>query len=198
MSTQPTSTGRRGARGSSILEVLIAMVVLAMAAAGAVAGMLSASRNVRDGQLYQGKRLLAEARTQRLWLADKSALIRDAVPYPASKPEDIPVGTTPWKVDTTAAVAGDPGSGAYFELDSTGTLKPATGIAAGTACNATAVPRGTYCREVLVTRGLKGGVMPASNSALPPGSSAITVWTRVWRKGEDPSSAVVHSEVFVQ
>ncbi|QSQ19857.1 prepilin-type N-terminal cleavage/methylation domain-containing protein [Pyxidicoccus parkwayensis] len=198
MSTPASHASRRGARGSSILEVLIAMAVLAMAATGAVAGMLSASRNVRDGQLYQGKRLLAEARTQRLWLADKAALVRNAVAYPAMKPEKIPVGTAPWTVDNTPAVVGDPGSGAYFELDATGTLKPATGIAPGTACNDTAVPNGTYCREVLVTQGLKGGVLPAPGSVLPPGASAVTVWTRVWRKGEDASSAVVHSEVFVQ
>ncbi|MCY1016456.1 PulJ/GspJ family protein [Pyxidicoccus sp. MSG2] len=191
-------TRRAPARGSSILEVLISMAVLAMVAAGAVGGMLSASRHVRDGQLFQGKRLLAEARTQRLWLVNKTELVRQAVPYPGQDPHTIPLGTAPWQVDVTAAVANDPGSGAYFEVTATGEVKPATGIPFGTACTDTAVPAGTFCREVLITRGLRSGATPGPNSVLPTGATAVTVWTRVWRKGEDASGAVVHSEVFVQ
>jgi type II secretory pathway pseudopilin PulG len=199
MSTPSLHPGRRaGTRGSSMLEVLISMAVLALTAAGAVGGMLSASRHVRDGQLYQGKRLLAEARTQRLWLVNKTELVRQAVPYPGQDPYGIPLGTAPWQVDATAAVANDAGSGAYFELSATGEVKPATGIPAGTACTDAAVPSGTFCREVLITQGLRSGAAPGPNSVLPPGATAVTVWTRVWRKGEDPSGAVVHSEVFVQ
>jgi type II secretory pathway component PulJ len=43
---------RAPARGAGILEVIIAMAVLAVAAAGAVMGLLNASRQVRDGQLF--------------------------------------------------------------------------------------------------------------------------------------------------
>lgn len=197
MSTPP-SLPRRRARGAGILEVLIAMAVLAVAAAGAVGGLLSASRHVREGQFFQEKRMLAEARTQRLRLMNKTDLVLKAEPYPAVPPPEIPVGTAPWQVDATVAVANDPGSGAYFETTATGEVKAATGIAPGTACNADPIPKGTFCREVLVTRGMRSGVQPGTNSVLPPGSSAVTVWTRVWRKGDDASSAVVHSEVFVQ
>lgn len=197
MSTHP-SLSRRSARGAGILEVVIAMAVLAVAAAGAVGGMVSASRHVRDGQFFQAKRMLAEARTQQLRLANKVELVQKAVPYPAIAPPDIPVGSAPWQVDATVAVANDPGSGSYFKATATGELEPATGIVPGTACNATAVPKGTFCREVLVTQGMRSGVQPGPNSVLPPGAKAVTVWTRVWRKGEDASSAVVHSEVFVQ
>ncbi len=199
MSPHPLPPRRRArARGASIIEVVIAMAVLALAGAGAVGGMVTASRHVHDGQLYQVKRLLVEARAQRLWLASKSTLLSQAVDRPATPPPDIAPGTAPWRVDATPAVANDPSSGAYFELSATGEVKPVTGIAAGTACTAAAVPAGTYCREVLVTRGLPRDVPAGASALLPPGSQPMTVWTRVWRKGEDPANAVVHNEVFVQ
>jgi hypothetical protein len=140
-----------------------------------------------------------EARAQRLWLANKNTLVAQAVAPPSTFPPDIPPGTEPWQVDTSVAVPNDPGSGAYFELSATGEVKaPVPAIAAGTACNATEVPTGTYCREVLVTRGMPRTVAVNSAALLPPGSQPVTVWTRVWRKGEPPENATVHSEVFVQ
>jgi hypothetical protein len=124
--------------------------------------------------------------------------VQQAVDLQGANPQNVPVGTAPWQVDATPAVPNDPASGAYFVTNSTGELKAATGIAPGTACNATAVPRGTLCREVLVAKGMRSGTLPGPNSVLPGGAQAITVWTRVWRKGDDPSSAELHSEVFVQ
>lgn len=200
MSPHPLPRRRRAlARGVSLVEVVIAMGVLAVAGLGAVGGMVTASRQVHDGQLFQVKRLLVEARAQRLWLANKNTLVAQAVDRPALFPPDLPPGTAPWRVDSSAAVANDPGSGAYFELSATGEVKPpATVIAPGTACNAAAVPVGTYCREVLVTRGMPRVVAVNTAALLPAGAQPITVWTRVWRKGEDPALATVHSEVFVQ
>ncbi len=200
MSTSPPSRRRRAlARGSSIIEVIIAMAVMALAGAGAMVGMLTASRHVHDGQLFQAKRLLVEARAQRVWLSNKSTLLTEAVDRPATFPPDIPPGTGPWRVDPSTAVANDPGSGAYFELSATGEVTaPTYTIPAGSACNTDAVQPGTYCREVLVTRGLPLEVPAGASALLPAGSQPFTVWTRVWRKGDEPSTAIVHNEVFVQ
>jgi type II secretory pathway pseudopilin PulG len=200
MSASPLPRRRRAlARGSTILEVVIAMAVMALAGAGAVMGMLTASRHVHDGQLYQVKRLMVEASTQRLWLSNKSALLARAVDRPATFPPDILPGTLPWKVDDSPVVANDPGSGAYFELSASGEVtRPTTPIPAGTACTSDQVPVGMYCREVLVTKGLPRAVPTAASALLPAGAQPITVWTRVWRKGDEPSTAIVHSEVFVQ
>ncbi len=186
------------ARGSSLLEVLIAMVVLALAATGAVVGLLAASQDVRDGQLFQVKRLLVEARTQRLWLASKAPLLVQAVERPATPPTELEPGTEPWAADPTPAVPGDPGSGAYFRLSPTGEVESLTGITTGTACNAPELPEGSYCREVLVMRGLPREATGGAANVLPAGSQPVTVWTRVVRKGDSAERAVVHNEVFVQ
>ncbi|MFP2904877.1 type II secretion system protein [Pyxidicoccus sp. 3LFB2] len=161
--------------------------------------MVTASRHVHDGQLYQVRRLMVEARAQRLWLANKNTLLTQAVAAPTQFPPDLPPGTAPWQVDSSAVVPNDPSSGAYFELSATGEVKaPATAITAGTACNSTAIPTGTYCREVAITKGMPRTVSVNTAALLPAGSQPITVWTRVWRKGEPLENATVHSEVFVQ
>lgn len=196
MSTLPRATVRR--RGSSLIEVLIAMMVLAFAATGAVGGIVFASRDVHDGQLFQVKRLLLEASTQRLWLAAKGPLLVEAVPRPGTFPTDLQPGTAPWRADPSIPVAGDPASGAYFKLSATGQVEPVTGIAAGTPCNDAALPEGTYCREVLVTQGLPRDVPAAASALLPAGARAMTVWTRVVRKGDTAARAQSHNEVFVQ
>ncbi|NPC76022.1 type II secretion system protein, partial [Corallococcus exiguus] len=79
MRALPSSAARRG---SSLLEVLIATCVLALAAVGAVMGMVAATRDVKDGQVLQGRRMLLEARVQRLWLASKMELANQAIPRP--------------------------------------------------------------------------------------------------------------------
>ncbi|MCP3102024.1 prepilin-type N-terminal cleavage/methylation domain-containing protein [Myxococcus sp. K15C18031901] len=185
-------------RGATLVEVLVSMVILALAAAGAVAGMVFASRDVHDGQLLQVKRLLLEASTQRLWLAGKAPLLAEAVVRPNTFPTDLAPGTAPWRVDPSPAVGGDIGSGAYFKLSASGQVEPLTGISAGTACNAPTLPEGTYCREVLVTVGLPRDVPTAASALLPAGARPMTVWMRVVRKGDNAARAQSHSEVFVQ
>ncbi|NVJ25725.1 MULTISPECIES: type IV pilus modification PilV family protein [Myxococcus] len=200
--SSPARVLRRGSRltrrGSSLIEVLIAMVVLALAATGAVGGIVFASRDVHDGQLLQVKRLLLEASTQRLWLAAKGPLLARAVPRPTQPPTTLAPGAAPWRADPTVPVTGDPSSGAYFMLSATGHVEPLAGIPAGTACNDAALPEGTYCREVLVTTGLPLEVPPSATALLPAGSRPVTVWTRVVRKGDTADRAQFHNEVFVQ
>ncbi|MCP3163006.1 type IV pilus modification PilV family protein [Myxococcus qinghaiensis] len=193
-----SSPARALRRGSSLIEVLIAMVVLALAATGAVGGMVFASRDVHDGQLLQVKRLLLEASTQRLWLAAKGPLLAQAVPRPTQPPTTLAPGAAPWRSDPTVPVPGDPSSGAYFKLSATGQVEPLAGIPTGTACNDAALPEGTYCREVLVTTGLPLEVPASATALLPAGSRPVTVWTRVVRKGDTADRAQFHNEVFVQ
>ncbi|MCY0998074.1 type II secretion system protein [Myxococcus sp. MISCRS1] len=183
-------------RGASLVEVLVSMGVLALAAAGAVGGMVFASRDVHDGQLLQAKRMMLDASMQRLRLASKSKLIVDAVERPATFPTELAPGAAPWKADVSTHVPGDPSSGAYFKLSADGTVEPLAGIPAGTPCNAPALPDGTYCREMLVTKGLPRE--PAVPGVLPPGAQPVTVWARIVRKGDTAARAQAHSEVFVQ
>ncbi|MFY1824726.1 type II secretion system protein [Myxococcus fulvus] len=183
-------------RGASLVEVLVSMGVLALAAAGAVGGMVFASRDVHDGQLLQAKRMMLDASMQRLRLASKAKLVIDAVERPSTFPTDLAPGTAPWKADASTHVAGDPSSGAYFKLSADGTVEPLAGIPVGTPCNAAALPDGTYCREMLVTKGLPKD--PAAAAVLPPGAQPVTVWARIVRKGDSAARAQAHSEVFVQ
>ncbi|NOK21966.1 PulJ/GspJ family protein [Corallococcus carmarthensis] len=189
-------------RGSGILEVLISMSILALAAVGAVLGMVAATRDVKDGQVLQGRRMLLEARVQRLWLASKVELANQAVPRPALFPPDVALGTTPWQLDPSAPQAGDVGTGAYFRVRPTGQVEPALDVPAGTACNAstpdTVLPRDVYCREILVTKGLPKDLPPAAQAMVPAGSLPFTFWTRAYRKNDNRERATVHHEVFVQ
>ncbi|RKH12429.1 type II secretion system protein [Corallococcus praedator] len=189
-------------RGSGLLEVLISMSILALAAVGAVMGMVAATRDVKDGQVLQGRRMLLEARVQRLWLASKSDLLLQAVDRPGTFAPEIPFGTAPWKLDPSPASATDVGTGAYFRVKPTGEVEPMTGVPANTPCldstPDSVLPRDVYCREILVTKGLPRDLPLASQALVPAGALPFTVWTRVFRKGDSLERAVVHSEVFVQ
>ncbi|WP_223642697.1 type II secretion system protein J [Corallococcus sp. EGB] len=198
MRTLPRSASRRG---SGILEVLISMSILALAAVGAVMGMVAATRDVKDGQVLQGRRMLLEARVQRLWLASKADLAAQAVTRPALFPPDLALGTAPWTLDPSAPVAGDVGTGAYFRVRPTGQVEPALDVPAGTPCTAatpdSVLPRDVYCREILVTQGLPKDLSPAAQALVPAGALPFTFWTRAYRKNDSPERAIVHSEVFV-
>jgi hypothetical protein len=189
-------------RGSGILEVLVSMGILALAAVGAVLGMVAATRDVKDGQVLQGRRMLLEARVQRLWLASKMDLASQAVTAPALYPAQLALGAAPWQLDPSAPVTGDLGTGAYFRVRPTGQVEPALDVPAGTPCDPgisdSVLPRDVYCREVLVTKGLPRDLPPASQAMVPAGALPFTFWTRAYRKGDSLERAVVHSEVFVQ
>lgn len=191
----PRSTNAR--RGSSLLEVLVALTVLAVAITGALTGLLTASKDLRQGQLRQYKMALVDAKLQRLRLADKRRLLALALPSPATPPARLAIGTAPWGPDPTPPGAdGDLSTGAYFRLRPDGELTLLTGPRPGTPCSATSLPEGTYCREVALTAGMPVD-LGAHAGILPAGSSAVTYWVRVARKGEGWSEAVVHHEVMV-
>ena len=199
----PLSSSRRApARGSGLLEVLISMSILALAAVGAVMGMVAATRDVKDGQVLQGRRMLLEARVQRLWLASKAELLSTAVDRPATFPPDIALGTAPWKLDPSPQSATDVGTGTYFRVRPTGQVDSLTTVPANTPCSATIpdtlLPKDVYCREILVTKGLPKDLPAAAQAMVPAGALPFTVWTRVYRKGDSLERAIVHSEVFVQ
>lgn len=189
--------GRRTPRGFTILESMVAIGILAVGVLGALNGLIFSSTLVRDGQLRQWKMVLLDAKTQRLWLANKASLFSSAVALPTTNPRSIAIGTPPWTVDSSASVASDLGTGAYFSVTATGQITPVTTVTAGTPCGASSIPTGTYCREVLVTTGLPTALGPNA-AILPSEAQAVTVWTRLSRKGEPASLAVVHQEVLVQ
>ncbi|RYZ37237.1 MAG: type II secretion system protein [Myxococcaceae bacterium] len=95
----PVRLNPRGrAHGSGLLEVLISMGILALAAVGAVMGMVAATRDVKDGQVLQGRRMLLEARVQRLWLAVKpTGEVEPMTGVPANTPclDSIPDAVLP-------------------------------------------------------------------------------------------------------
>ncbi|WP_375756783.1 type II secretion system protein [Corallococcus exercitus] len=199
MRALPSSASRRG---SGLLEVLISMSVLALAAVGAVMGMVAATRDVKDGQVLQGRRMLLEARTQRLWLASKLELANQAVARPSTYPPELALGATPWQLDPSTPQAGDVGTGAYFRVLPTGQVAPALDVPNGTPCSVSTpdavLPRDVYCREILVTKGLPKDLPPAAQAMVPAGALPFTFWTRAYRKGDSLERAIVHSEVFVQ
>ncbi|MGE6760892.1 type IV pilus modification PilV family protein [Corallococcus interemptor] len=198
MRTLPRSASRRG---SGILEVLISMALLSLAAVGAVMGMVAATRDVKDGQVLQGRRMLLEARVQRLWLASKADLAAQAITRPALFPPELGLGTAPWQLDPSAPQAGDVGTGAYFRVRPTGQVEPALDVPAGTPCLASTpdslLPKDVYCREILVTKGLPKDLPPAAQAMVPAGALPFTFWTRAYRKNDRVERAIVHSEVFV-
>lgn len=186
---------RTRASGFTLLEVMIALVILALALTGSIAGLVHASTELREGELLQSKKALLDASMQRLLLADKaSAVVARAVARPATTPTSLGLGAAPWAVDASAPVAGDLGTGAYFQVLPTGEVSHMPGVPAGTACGAAELPAGTYCREVLVTEGAPHAL---SAGQLPAGARAYTVWLRLSRKGEPASRAVALTEVVI-
>lgn len=208
------SADPRPAAGFTLIESMLALVVVSTASVGAIAALLHAGKELRHGQQRQGVMLLVEAKAQVLRLADKSHLdtgtagLPAAVAYTSATPPDqLPVGSAPWVPDPRPPQAGDLASGAYFRIDGLGniTAVDAATAPAGTACNQ--VPAGTWCREVLVTRNLPAGTggiatggTPIGNGdngqVLPPGAQPYTVWTRISHAG-DPGSTVVARELVI-
>ena len=187
------------ARGVTLIETMVALLILAIASVGAFTTLLSAKGELREGQLRQYKMTLIDTKVQRLWLTSKTLL-----PLPALLPPSTlglasaPLNSSGWSVDGTTPLPGDLGTGSYFKIISDGTITPLNGatvpaVAAGTPCNSAALPVGVYCREVLITQGM----LP--NGALPPGATKVWVyWVRVVRSGEIVDKAALDQVVLVQ
>jgi type II secretory pathway pseudopilin PulG len=204
----------RRAGGFTLIEAMVALVVTTIASTGAIAALLSAQHEVREGRLRQSGAALVEAKTQALVLTDKAHLadgfggLPAAVTYSqATAPDQLAVGASPWVPDPSAAVAGALGTGAYFKLAADGKLVPASDVAAGTTCDQ--VPAGIFCREVLLTKNLPAAagnlkfngqaIGDGDNSAsLTTSAQPYTLWTRVSRGGDPASRAVVDRRLVLR
>jgi prepilin-type N-terminal cleavage/methylation domain-containing protein len=205
-----------GGRGFTLIEAMIAIVVLLIGLAGALAALISAREQVRQGALRQAEMRLVNSKVQRLLIANRAvAGILPAAAAVASPPEQVGFGTAPWVVDASAPLGNDLGTEAFFTIDGEGTLTNVTCVAAGTPagcidattknCASTGLPLGVYCRELRGGNDLPPQVAaPAqSNSSLKANlgaSSAIasTLWIRVTRVGGRLQDAVTYREVLVQ
>ncbi|MBL8912312.1 MAG: prepilin-type N-terminal cleavage/methylation domain-containing protein [Archangium sp.] len=181
----------KSTRGMTILEVMMAMVVLAIALTASLAAMQQGNVELRLGQTRQQKLMLAQAVLERERLIDKDVFFTPATAYPAQPTSDLSalaVSVAPWVVDPVAASAdpNDLSTGAYFNITADGLITRATGIAANTPCNA--VPVGTICRETFTHLGLpynsNAGYVAFNgpSGTLPAGSRVATTWVRVSRR----------------
>ena len=188
-------------RGFTLLESMIALMIVSVALAGTVAGFVTVDSQLRDAQLRQVKTFLLDAKAQRMmlekkidlasisttWTPDPTQTIVNAINTPIMRPNPDP--------DIDFSV------GAYFAMSPAGEVQQLN-MPAGTLCTATAVPAGSYCREVRATAGMPGGgALPAGVSwtSLSPAVAPTTYWARIYRKGENPNSmAVLYQQVFVQ
>jgi len=204
---------RKSARGFTLLETTIALTVLLIASVGALSGLIAASRSISEGQLRQYETALAEAHAHANWFLSKSSLATTcssgACNTVTVAPENVAVGTTPWKLDPTVPSAISPATtpptyanpleaGAFFTIDATGVITPLAKDASWTSCASAGIPVGTFCREYAVTSGVEDA--STNLGAIPAGTTVFTLWTRVVRIGQ-PSAAtysVVHREVVFQ
>jgi|GEM_PF-1732482 len=214
---RPTHSPR--AAGFTLIEVLIALMIVATGSVGALLALLHAQGALHDGQVRQSKMVLIDAKAQRLSLLDKALLQSGkAGMVPVAQPEPLPgletrvAGSGSWILDPTAPTVAasttdgvaDLGTGTYFRLEGSGKIRYATTVAANTAC--ADVPAQVYCREILVTLGLPmavgtisaGGTSLGDNTAiLATNAKTYTIWTRV-SEGGDLQHAVVGWRVVVQ
>lgn len=179
----------RRTSGFTLLEVMVALLVLAFASVGAIVSILAASKELREGQLKAHVAGLVDARIQRARLTDKLSLYSQAVTS-ATTPDTVAVGIAPWIVDAA--------EGALFRVLPDGTITSA-GISDGgtspSSCGDGAIGAGVFCREVAITQGASvadaGGIMMS-------GTLAATVWVRVSRKGEPLNKAILSRTVIAQ
>jgi prepilin-type N-terminal cleavage/methylation domain-containing protein len=198
------SLGRR--RGFSLLEVLIALVILIIGSLGAVTGMLASARALRAAQDRLHGQVLVDASLQRARLHSKQKLYEEAVARDeaASAPSDLGLGQAPWALDLspTSAAPGDLGSGGLFLLASDGTFarcdaSSTPACPAGiTSCLDEAIPLHAFCREVADTR---------TGAKSITGAYAVTRWVRVVQRKEkglqketELRNSILGREVFVR
>lgn len=206
--THRTRTFVRRPRGFSLLEVLMALVVLLIGSLAAVMGMLASARSLRAGQDRLHQQVLVDATFQRARLHNKGQLHDAAVVHDegAVVPSALGVGQAPWVMDPSPATSapGDLGAGALFFLASDGTFKqcnehttPAC-PAQPTSCLDSRIPLHVFCREVASTRSGATSARPTSIQ----GAIAVTRWVRVVQRqrtdGETAASAVLGREVFAR
>jgi type II secretory pathway pseudopilin PulG len=210
-----TST-RPGHRGATILETLIASVIIIFGLTAALAALLAAATESRLAQNRQSKMMLLDAAMQRFHLMNKLQLIQSLPITPiTANPRPLAVGVAPWVADPSPINDPSPtnidfSNGAYFNIAPDGTIcRPratvvgncpaSAAVPAGTPCDSAAVPIGTFCREVVVSRGAPPGV--PTPIVLPTGSQAMSVWVRVSRRttpNQPPEVDVQMMEVIIQ
>lgn len=189
-------------KGFSLMEVLVALSVLAVASVGALSGLVFASKQFRLGQSTTQGTVLAERTMQRLRLANKQKIIAAAVAY-TGRPEALDASASltasasnPWVPTTGGATAlgdlsndgsSDFSRGAFFTVDGAGIAARATVPGAVTTCSTmlsnAAVPPGVYCREVAITSAATLTAARASG-ALTGTVAGAEVLVRVFRKPE--------------
>jgi prepilin-type N-terminal cleavage/methylation domain-containing protein len=190
---------RRSQRGFSLIEVMVALAVLGIAMIGSIAGLLTASAAITDGQMAQYKSSLAEVHALSMTLMDRTAIQQknQGQTYSGPDPSTLAPGTSPWALDAT-------GDGAFFRIPESGVVTPVTLSALN--CGDTSIPVGVYCREVMLTNKLPNGAVPTATAGwtnvLSHGTQITvqpyTVWTRIIRSGDPMNKAVVLREVILQ
>ncbi len=208
----------RRSSGFTLIEVMIALVVLALGIVGSLIAVLAAGKELKEGQTRQVRSLLGDASARRFMLASKipnstfltppPPALTAACPTPCS---NLAISAAPWALDTTPIVAGDLSTGAYFRVFKNGEIERIDGstnpaVVAGTPCSA--VPRTIYCRELMVTRSPAPIVTarsvwtaawpPPASPAVPATSSIYTVWIRIAKGGDTPAEAIYFTDSFVQ
>lgn len=211
---------KRSRRGFSLIEVMMALVVLAVASTGALTGLIFASKQFRLGQNTSHGTILAERLLQRVRLANKQKIITAAQTYTGGgRPENLVASNSttataanPWVPSSaTSTVLGnlsDDGSadfsrGTFFTVDGTGIeqRKTLSGITTCSAMLAASyqVAGGVFCREFAIT---KASMLASATTSgtISATTNAAEVMVRVFRKGE-PGIADAQwtvSEVVVQ
>ena len=182
-------------RGFTLIEVLIAMAILAIGMLGVFAAYNATAQTLRDGQLSQYRMVLLDASLERLALQNKTALFQTplfaaAAALPVPTPDQIAVGAAPWVIDPSLPDQSDScgsangsgcvntyiGTGALFEVLSNGDIIP---------CFAPGVP--SQC--------LSGTYAPA---ALPASCADATIPGGIYCREVAVTTAMENSKTYVQ
>jgi prepilin-type N-terminal cleavage/methylation domain-containing protein len=167
---------RRGERGFTLVETMIAAVILAIGLVGVTAALLAAWQNSREGQLSQYKMALIDANVERALLQNKlalfgtagtsaySPLFQAALPAANPTPDQKAIGAAPWVIDPSTpdvndvcptisnCVTSQLGTGAIFAVLPDGAIQQCT---ATTPCKGyTATPAPANCAAAGIPVGL--------------------------------------------
>jgi prepilin-type N-terminal cleavage/methylation domain-containing protein len=201
-------------RGLSILETMIALVILGVGLLGVLGALERAAVESRLGQNRQQKVMLADATLQRFKLLEKTTFFAQAAATPTVDPLGLAVGTAPWLADPTDLTAAEPldlSTGAYFNILPDGTITKLS-LPGNPPCSA--VPQGVVCREILTHAGppfgtglpngaacgsntdcfsklCGGGVCSLGGGVTGLGTQVATTWVRVVRRPSDTLPAEV-------